>query len=92
MQRRRHRIRVVVGTLEFLATIGRLATVVGEAVFKIGGDGGLDPTEHGLATFAPNSPDADGWYVVAGPLDTGGVDAFRAGTVDWDRLPDTARA
>lgn len=90
-ERWRRRIRALVVSLVFLAATGWQAAVVADADFTIGGDDGLDPTEHGWAMFAPNPPEADGWYVVPGALDSGErVDAFHGGTVDWDRPPDTA--
>ncbi|WP_096393063.1 HTTM domain-containing protein [Halorubrum trapanicum] len=41
--------------------------------------------------FAPNPPDASGWYVVAGTLDSGEtVDLRDGGAVTFDRPPDAA--
>jgi hypothetical protein len=54
-----------------------------------GSTGGL--SEVSWSFFAPNPPDASGWYVVAGTLESGDtVDLRDGGTVTYDRPPDAA--
>ncbi|WP_290813372.1 hypothetical protein [Halovivax sp.] len=71
--------------------VGWQAAVVADADVRIGGDDGLDPGEHARAMFAPNPPEAEGWYVAPAELESGErVDAVRGGAVSWDRPPDVA--
>ncbi|SDM55240.1 Vitamin K-dependent gamma-carboxylase [Halogranum gelatinilyticum] len=52
----------------------------------------VDPEQFRWNMFAPAPLNVDGWYVVPGRLESGErVDAFRGGTVEWDKPAEVDR-
>ncbi|WP_208023619.1 HTTM domain-containing protein [Halorussus pelagicus] len=67
------------------------AAALGYVALPEGVSDSADPKEYRWDMFAPEPRTADGWYVVAGELESGErADVFHDRAVEWDKPPDVA--